>query len=109
MLRNTSATEVAVVCPESWTTVVNGKFEGHLQNKEGHCKDLVNFAPILPGNSHVSKVSAKVARASQFTGITLIVVESSWRGTGREFREVHWTGNIQAAEAAGQRLLQISP
>jgi len=108
VLRNPSAADVPLVCPSGWA-LRSGSTSSLKPDTSEKCDDFASFSPILPGGTLVHRVRLVDAHLKgldgPLTGISLVFVETSFRGLGREYREATWSGDLAAARSAGERLL----
>jgi hypothetical protein len=108
ILRNSSAAAVPMVCPSGWA-LKSGRTSSLKPDTSGNCDDLAKFSPILPGGTLVHRVQLVESHLKgldgPLTGISLVFVETSLRGLGREYGEATWSGDLAAARSAGERLL----
>lgn len=108
-LRSRSTSSVSMVCADALALRIRGLTKGKPIGRDAQCTDFANFTPIPPGGTLTVRLpSTQVREDSNFDGLSLVIVEGSWKGSGREYREVHWMGTLEEMTKAGQRLLKGS-
>lgn len=105
-LRSHATSSLSMVCADAWALKIQGRTIGQPIGRDSRCTDFAAFVPIPPGGTLTVRIPSTAARAdANFDGLSLVIVEASWTGSGREYREVHWNGTFEDMMKAGQRLL----
>ena len=106
-LRSRSQLGISMVCADSFALKIGGRVKAQPIGLEARCNDFANFTPVpTDGTLTVRLPSTAVREDSSFDGLSLVIVEGSWMGNGREYREVHWTGSLEELKQAGVGLFQ---